>query len=148
MKLCNIIAAMAFLVSPAVAATLRHDASYNFATNLPLTSFACSDGANGLITKYRVQNVAQLRQRLRPNIYIAASPSIPGWNSPQCGSCFKARNPQNNKSITFVGVDTSRNTGNVVTGGDAFRNLSPSGSLAEGHLTVYITTLPTRDCFR
>lgn len=129
------------------ATTLKYDSHYSIPTNLQLTAFACSDGPNGLITKYGVSTVAQLQTKLQPNTVIAATPFIAGWNSPQCGSCYQARNPQNNKSIKFVGVDKA-GAGIVVTGPVAFSTLSRSGSTAEGSFLVYITQLPLKDCIK
>jgi hypothetical protein len=136
----------AVLASPGVKAdTLKYNRDYDYAQNTELTSFSCSDGANGLITRYGVNNLQRLQTKLQPNTYIGASPAVAKWNDPNCGKCFRATNPSNNKSLNFVVIE--QNSG-VVTGEEGFRLLSPSGTTSEGTLTVNVAELPSQSCWK
>ncbi|KAF3912473.1 hypothetical protein ABW20_dc0104596 [Dactylellina cionopaga] len=141
----NFLTYVPVFVAAVAASTLKYDSHYSYSTNSALTSYACSDGANGLITKTHTQNAQQLKSKLKPNVYLVAGPSVGGWNSPNCGKCFNARNPKNNKSFKFIVVDVA--TPALVGGEDAFRAISPSGGLAEGSLNVYLSELKPSDCF-
>jgi hypothetical protein len=144
MKLATVMLSSVFLASQAVATDLRYDSNFDYVKNLPLTSFACSDGANGLITKTGAQTLGQLKSKLRPNTYVAAG-GISGWNSPNCGQCWKGRAP-NGASLQFVLIDKA--TPSVVMGEEAFKILSPSKTLQEGHITIYVTQLPRASCYK
>lgn len=132
--------------SLATASTLKYESRYTLSNNQQLTSFACSDGPNGLITKTGATNVAQLRTKLRTGVYITAAPSVAGWNSVNCGQCWQLRNPKNNKTISAIAVDHA--APDLVGGEDAFRALSTSGTLKEGALTVYPAEKVHSACFK
>ncbi|RVD84551.1 uncharacterized protein DFL_006296 [Arthrobotrys flagrans] len=130
------------LVACVSASQLKYDENYSYARNLPLTSFACSDGANGLITKFHgtVQNLSQLRSKLKPGVQVAAHKFVTGWNSPSCGACFRARNPRTNLWFNFIAIDVaSDGVETVVASPEAFSSVSPSGTTSEGVVEVYIT---------
>ncbi|GIK04359.1 hypothetical protein Aspvir_008440 [Aspergillus viridinutans] len=149
MKFPTITAAIlssAFLASPGVIAdTLKYNREYDYAQNTALTLFSCSDGANGLMTRYGVNNLQQLRNKLQPNTYVGASSAVAKWNDPNCGKCFRATNPSNNKSLSFVVIEQNSA---VVTGEEGFCLLSPSGTTSEGTLTVDIAELPSQSCWK
>lgn len=65
---------------------------------LSLNGVACSNGANGLITK-GYKTLGDLKNF--PN--VAAAQYIEGWNSTNCGSCYKLIWGPN--SIYVLGVD-------------------------------------------
>jgi hypothetical protein len=110
-----------------------------------MTLFSCSDGANGLITRYGVQNLQQLRNKLQPNTYVGAYRAVTRWNDPNCGKCFRVTNPSNNKSWNFVVIETNSQ---IVTGEEGFRLLSPSGTTSEKTLTVNVAELPSQSCWK
>ncbi|KAF8264256.1 Cerato-platanin [Lactarius quietus] len=66
-----------------------------------LNNVACSNGANGLITK-GYTNFASLPSF--PN--IGASYIIGAWNSPECGSCWQLTYPPTGVSIYVTAIDT------------------------------------------
>ncbi|EGX47351.1 hypothetical protein AOL_s00083g444 [Orbilia oligospora ATCC 24927] len=130
------------LVACASASVLKYDPNYSYSRNLPLTSFACSDGSNGLITKFKgtVNNLSQLRSKLKPGVQVAAHKFVTSWNSPSCGACFRARNPKTNLSFNFIAIDVARDgVETVIASPEAFASVSPSGTTNEGVLPVYIT---------
>ncbi|KAK6541054.1 hypothetical protein TWF694_008432 [Orbilia ellipsospora] len=138
------IASLFFLITAVSCINLKYDNVYSISSNTPLTSFACSDGANGLITKYGVQTTGALAGKLKQGVYLAGSPNVAGWNSPSCGSCYQAVNPSNGKSFLFVAVDVAHP--DVVSGADAFVIASPNG-LAAGSFPIAINPQPVNACF-
>ncbi|EIM82441.1 Epl1 protein [Stereum hirsutum FP-91666 SS1] len=80
--------AVAFLIPSALATAVRYDTTYDNAGQSTDT-VACSDGTNGLASRYPTFGSF-------PKFpFLAASDSIPGWNSPNCGTCF---------AVTYNGV--------------------------------------------
>ncbi|KAF3911383.1 Cerato-platanin [Dactylellina cionopaga] len=143
----NFIAYVLPFIAAVAATDFKYDNNYSYSSNLALTSFACSDGPNGLITKTGARTVGELRARLQQNVWIAGSPFVSGWGSPKCGECYQARNPKNNKSFKFVVIDHA--TPATVVGEDAFKSIGNTGSLFEGHYTVYLSgPLPRNQCFK
>ncbi|KAK6538577.1 hypothetical protein TWF694_010156 [Orbilia ellipsospora] len=133
-----------FLAATVSATNLKWDSNYSYSKNLALTSFACSDGVNGLITKTGAKTVGELKAKLKPNVYIAATPFIASWNSPNCGKCYRARNPANNKSIYIVAGDVSKP--DAVTGEEGFTAIAQTG-LGQGSFNVYLSEVPASNCF-
>ncbi|KAF3909542.1 Cerato-platanin [Arthrobotrys entomopaga] len=140
----NFFAFATLLAATVSASSLKWDIHYSFSQDLALTSFACSDGSNGLITTTGAQTVGELKTKLKPGVYIAATPQIVSWNSPNCGKCYRVRNPRTNKSILVVGIDVSRPA--AVTGQEGFLAVSQSG-LGQGTLNVYFSEVPASNCF-
>ncbi|KAF3313743.1 hypothetical protein TWF173_005578 [Orbilia oligospora] len=112
------------LVACASASVLKYDPNYSYSRNLPLTSFACSDGSNGLITKFKgtVNNLSQLRTKLKPNVQVAAHKFTNLW-------------------FNFIAIDVARDgVETVIASPEAFASVSKSGTTNEGVLNpVYIT---------
>ena len=67
-----------------------------YSASTPLTDCACSNGANGLITKFKYKDLSEMYP------YVAAY-SKAGWNSPNCGKCMKIT--YNGKSIFITAID-------------------------------------------
>ncbi|KAF9566412.1 hypothetical protein EC968_003756 [Mortierella alpina] len=138
------IAYATLLVATVSATNLKWDSNYSYTSNLALTSFACSDGVNGLITKTGALTTSQLRTKLKPGVYTAATPFVASWNSPNCGKCYRVRNPANNKSIYIIAIDVGKP--DVVTGQEGFNSITQTG-LAQGSFIAYFTEVPTSNCF-
>ncbi|CAK3769593.1 Hypothetical predicted protein [Lecanosticta acicola] len=103
----------------ATATTVKYDPTYDTAGN-SLTSVACSDGANGLITKYQWQTFGQVAGFP----YIGSSSDIAGWNSASCGQCYEVA--YNGNTIHMLAIDhagdglvMSTTAMNALTGGNA-----------------------------
>ncbi len=96
MQLTSLLA-FAAIVSSAFAVTVSYDETYDKSSG-SLTTVACSDGPNGLITK-GFSTFGSLPHF--PNIGGAAA--VAGWNSAQCGTCWQLT--YNGKSITVLAVD-------------------------------------------
>ena len=89
----------AAVASPALGVTLSYDESYDNAS-ASLTTVACSDGTNGLLTK----GFTTLGS-LPAFPYVGGAQFVEGWNSAMCGSCWTLT--YKGKSINVVAVDTA-----------------------------------------
>ncbi|PVH95367.1 hypothetical protein DM02DRAFT_660222 [Periconia macrospinosa] len=91
-------AAVLSFASLASAITVSYDTGYDDASR-SLTAIACSDGANGLITKYGWQTQGQIARFP----YVGGYEGVAGWNSPQCGTCYGVT--YNGKTIYVLAID-------------------------------------------
>ncbi|KAF2112756.1 heat-stable 19 kDa antigen precursor [Lophiotrema nucula] len=116
MKFSGSILALASAVS---AITVSYDTGYDDKSR-SLTAVSCSDGANGLITKYNWQTQGSI-----PDYpYIGGYQGIAGWNSPQCGTCYGVT--YKGKTIYVLAIDHTASGFNIakaamntLTGGQA-----------------------------
>jgi hypothetical protein len=80
-----------------------------------VNNVACSNGDNGLASKYPTFSDF-------PNFpYIGGAFDI-AWNSPNCGSCWRISNPANNVWIYITAIDTAGHGFNIAK--EAFKTLS------------------------
>lgn len=70
----------------------------------PLTQVSCSDGTNGLITRWGHSTVDPMFP------YVAATSNL-NWNSPVCGTCYKVYSPDTKKTIYVTTIDKVGNPG-------------------------------------
>jgi hypothetical protein len=71
----------------------------NYGTSLNIV--ACSNGANGLVTK-GYDTFGSL-----PGFpYIGGAYAVTGWNSTECGSCWKLTYPTTGVSVYYTAIDT------------------------------------------
>ncbi|EIN07920.1 SnodProt1 [Punctularia strigosozonata HHB-11173 SS5] len=99
MKTATLLSAFA-LIPPAFAVTVSFDNTYDNGSN-PLANVACSDGANGLITRYGFQTFSDI-----PDFpHIGGASVIPGWNSPNCGTCWQLTYSGTRNTINVLAVD-------------------------------------------
>ncbi|KAJ7284920.1 immunomodulatory protein [Mycena rebaudengoi] len=93
---------LAFSASSTLAVTLAYDEHYDVASN-SLDIVACSDGPNGLETR-GFTTLGSL-----PHFpLIGAAVAVAGWNSPNCGTCWKLTYTNATgvaKSINVLAVD-------------------------------------------
>ncbi|KAI0204292.1 EC5 protein [Astrocystis sublimbata] len=99
MQLSNIFSFLT-LACATSAITVAYDQGYDDASR-SMTAVSCSDGANGLITKYGWQTQGAVKKF--PN--IAGAAAVAGWNSAQCGTCWKLT--YKGKSVNVLAVDHS-----------------------------------------
>ncbi|KAI9441944.1 immunomodulatory protein [Lactarius psammicola] len=83
MKLTSIVISLAALFSVASADKVRYNTFYDN-PRTSLNNVACSNGANGLVTK-GFTTFGSLP--IFPD--IGGASAVKGWNSTQCGSCWK-----------------------------------------------------------
>lgn len=87
-------------VLPIISAlTVSYDGIYDVSST-SLTAVACSDGANGLITKGYTTFGS-----LPKFPYIGGAPAVTGWNSTGCGTCWQLT--YNGKSINVLAIDVA-----------------------------------------
>lgn len=114
-----------------------------YSPNTPVSSVACSDGANGLITKYGFYDLTSLYP------YVGAA-SFATWNSPECGTCWQLTDLNTKKSIKITIVDecgsqTGYNSLFDISP-DAFNELGGTQAVNNGHLIASYTQLSSSHC--
>lgn len=88
------------LLPLSLATTLSYDPGYSDRTR-SLNVVSCSDGANGLITRYGWTTQGQI-----PRFpYIGGSSDVAGWNSPSCGQCYQVEYARTGKKVFVLAVD-------------------------------------------
>ena len=118
MKFVSFAAAVLAFALPAFAQTetLSYDTTYDD-PSLPLTSVACSDGVNGLITKgYTTLGSLPTFPNLG-GVY-----TVTGWDSPACGTCYEVTYGSTTIAVLAVdvaleGFNLSEEAMNTLTGG-------------------------------
>lgn len=91
--------ALVMMTSTTVATTVSFDTKYdNGGTSL--TSVACSDGPNGLITRG-----FSTFDSLPRFPHIGGAQAVTGWNSPSCGTCWQ---------LSYTDAQGTTNTTNVL----------------------------------
>ncbi|KAF8437630.1 Cerato-platanin-domain-containing protein [Boletus edulis BED1] len=119
MKFISLAAALAFAL-PAFAQTtvepVTYDTTYD-EISLSLSAVACSNGANGLLTK-GYTTLGSLPTY--PN--LGGAYTVTGWNSPECGTCYNITYGGKSLIVTAVdvaeeGFNLSEEAMNVLTGG-------------------------------
>ncbi len=117
MKLTSTVTPLVALFSVASAVHVRYDTTYDNPKG-SLSTVACSDGANGLLTK-GFHTFGSLPSF--PN--ISAAQAVGDWNSTACGSCWHIS--FGGKSINVTAVDHT---------GDGFNpSLKAMNTLTNGH---------------
>ncbi|THU94131.1 Asp f 13-like protein [Dendrothele bispora CBS 962.96] len=133
----GIISAAFLLSSVASAVDLRYDNTYDN-PNGDMTTVACSDGSNGLITRYKFHHFKDI-----PNFpHIGAAQAIAGWNSSQCGTCWKLT--FNGKSINVLAIDHAGSGFNVAQA--AMDELTNGNAIAFGVVDVSATQVDVSNC--
>jgi len=104
--------ALALLPSMSFATKVSHDAKYDNAGN-SLSTVACSDGPNGLMTRGFTTFGS-----LPKFPHIGGGYVVEGWNSPNCGTCWELTytNPQGKKkSINVLAIDVAKPGFNIAS---------------------------------
>ena len=117
MKLTSTIISLVALFSVASAVNVRFDTAYDNSQG-SLSTVACSDGANGLLTK-GFTTFGSLPSF--PN--IGAAQAVGGWNSTACGTCWQIS--FGGKSINAIAVDHADDGFNL--------SLEAMNTLTNGH---------------
>ncbi|KXJ94019.1 Epl1 protein [Microdochium bolleyi] len=97
MQFSTILSALSLFAASASAVTVSYDTGYDDAGR-SLNVVSCSDGPNGLITKYGWQTQGQIRSQ-----YIGGADVIAGWNSAQCGTCWELS--YQGRTINVLAID-------------------------------------------
>ncbi|RAK96253.1 allergenic cerato-platanin Asp F13 [Aspergillus ibericus CBS 121593] len=106
--------------------SVSYDTAYDDASG-SLSTTACSDGDNGLVTK-GYPTFGSL-----PGFpYIGGSPTIPGWNSPNCGACYALT--YEGTTVYITAVDAAPGGFNI--GLTAMNKLTNGQAVADGRVTA------------
>ncbi|KAF4592319.1 eliciting plant response-like protein [Ophiocordyceps camponoti-floridani] len=128
----------ALLVAVASATQVSFDAGYDDASR-SLNSVSCSDGANGLMTRYHWQTQGQI-----PGFpYIGGAQGVT-WNSPRCGSCYSIA--YRGREIRLLAIDASYNGGFNI-GLRAMDFLTDGNGKQFGHIEASTREVPPAECF-
>ncbi|PPQ63342.1 hypothetical protein CVT24_006715 [Panaeolus cyanescens] len=104
MKFFTTAALLSLVPALAQAITVSYDTAYDKSSQ-SLSSVACSDGSNGLLTR-GFTTFGSLPRFPR----IGGVPAVAGWNSPACGTCWALTytNGQGvKKTVNILAVDHS-----------------------------------------
>ncbi|KAK7749581.1 hypothetical protein SLS53_000157 [Cytospora paraplurivora] len=120
-----------FLAAAASAVTVSYDTGYDLSSR-SLTVVSCSDGTNGLITKYGYQTQGDI-----PDFpYIGGADVIAGWNS--------ASLTYGSNSIKVLAIDHAASGFNI--GEDALNALTNNQAEALGRIDATATQLAVTEC--
>ncbi|QKX55486.1 uncharacterized protein TRUGW13939_02579 [Talaromyces rugulosus] len=101
------------------------------------STLACSDGENGLIKKG--YNTLGALPKF-PN--VGGAPTIPGWNSPNCGACYGIT--YNGETVYIIGVDVA--VDRFVLSQGALDALTGGQAVSLGHVTATYAPAPAQSC--
>ena len=117
------------------AVTVSYDQTYDNGDQ-SLATVACSDGANGLLTK-GFTNFKSL-----PSFpFIGGAPAVAGWNSTACGTCWNLA--FNGTSINVLAIDHSIGF-NIAL--EAFNKLTNGNGVALGRINAVSTQVAASVC--
>ncbi|KAF5386696.1 hypothetical protein D9615_001977 [Tricholomella constricta] len=141
MKFSAILAPLALLPSMALAVTLSYDPTYDNSQG-SLTTVACSDGPNGLITAGFKTFGA-----LPKFPYIGGAAAVEGWNSANCGTCWQLTYTNTKgvkKSINVLAVDHANAGFNIALA--AMNDLTGGQAIQLGRIDVASTKVASSVC--
>ncbi|KAI0394516.1 cerato-platanin [Xylariaceae sp. FL0594] len=121
----------------AMGATVAYDQGYDDASR-SLTTVACSDGPNGLITRYGWQTQGQI-----PRFpHIGAAAAVGGWNSPGCGTCWQLTYA--GRTVFVLAVDKAGSGFNI--GLQAMNELTGGQAVQLGRVDATATQVGVGSC--
>ncbi|KAK4211034.1 eliciting plant response-like protein [Rhypophila decipiens] len=125
------------LATTSLATSVSYDTGYDDAGR-SLSVVSCSDGPNGLITKYGWQTQGQVKGF--PN--IGGVQAVGGWNSASCGTCWKATYKGN--TIYVLAVDHAANGLNIGLG--AMNKLTNNQAQFLGRIEADVSQVASSFC--
>ncbi|OCK80793.1 heat-stable 19 kDa antigen precursor [Lepidopterella palustris CBS 459.81] len=141
MRFSSVLASLALGASAlslsAQAITVSYDKGYDDGSR-SMTAVACSDGANGLITKYGWQTQGAIP--VFP--YIGGYQGVAGWNSDQCGTCWSLT--YNSKTIYVLAIDHTLNGFNIAE--EAMNDLTNNNAEQFGRVDAAYTQVASSYC--
>ena len=130
------LAILAAAAAPVLGVTLSYDETYDNSAG-SLSTVACSDGSNGLLTK-GFSTFGSLPHF--PN--VGGAQAVAGWNSASCGSCWKLT--YNGKSINVLAIDHAASGFNIAKA--AMNTLTNGQAEALGRIDVTATQVSASSC--
>ena len=136
MKLISTIIPVVALISAASATDVRYDTTYDNAQG-SLSTVACSDGANGLLTK-GYTTFGSLPSY--PN--ITAAQAVAGWNSTSCGTCWQIT--YGDVSVNVLAIDHAAD--GFVLSLEAMNSLTGGNAVQFGTVDAQATQIDPQNC--
>ena len=124
-------------LASATTVSVSYDTTYDSSSG-SLNTVACSDGSNGLETKYGWETFGQIPTF--PN--IGGSSTIPSWNAATCGQCFAVT--YKGKTINVLAIDTAPSGLNIAEA--AMNKLTGGQAVQLGRVTATITKVGVSKC--
>ncbi|KAA8617949.1 Cerato-platanin domain-containing protein [Pyrenophora tritici-repentis] len=121
----------------ASAITVSYDTGYDDASR-SLNVVSCSDGPNGLITRYGWQT----QGAIKGFPHIGGYQGIPGWNSNQCGTCYGVT--YNGKTIYVLAIDHTGAGFNLAKG--AMDELTNNQAASLGRIDAQYSQVALSNC--
>jgi hypothetical protein len=116
---------------------VSYDTGYDDSSR-SMTVVSCSDGPNGLITRYGWQT-----QGVIPRFpYIGGAAAVAGYNSPNCGTCWSAT--YNGKTIFILAIDHAADGLNIAQA--AMDDLTNGNAVAFGRVDATVVQVDMSNC--
>ncbi|KUI52612.1 Protein SnodProt1 [Cytospora mali] len=116
---------------------VSYDTGYDDASR-SLTVVSCSDGTNGLITKYGYQTQGAI-----PDFpYVGGADVIAGWNSADCGTCWQLS--YGGRTINVLAIDHAASGFNI--GETAMNTLTNNQAAALGRVDATAVQVDITEC--
>ncbi|CAI7623353.1 unnamed protein product [Penicillium pancosmium] len=122
------------LFTRATSVSVSYDPKFDVAGS-SLNTVSCSDGVNGLVSRYPTFGNLPTFPR------IGGAPTIAGWNSPNCGNCYSLhyKGGKVDKTIKVIAIDAAPGGFNI--GKQAMNLLTNNQAEALGRVTATYTLL-------
>ncbi|KAM5352572.1 hypothetical protein ACJ41O_005294 [Fusarium nematophilum] len=136
MKFSGLLSALTFATA-ASATTVSYDTGYDNKAR-SMTAVSCSDGANGMMTRYGWKTQGDAPK----GIYVGGNHAIAGWNSPSCGLCYRLE--YKGKKIHVIGIDHAGSGFNI--GLDALNALTNGQAVKLGRVDAKVFKTDVKNC--
>ncbi|OJD37646.1 epl1 protein [Diplodia corticola] len=137
MQFTTVLASLASMVAMTSAVSVSYDTGYDDASR-SLTAVSCSDGTNGLITKYGWQTQGAITKFP----YVGGSDTIAGWGSANCGKCYSLT--YNGKTINVLAIDHAASGFNLAQA--AMNDLTNNQAAQLGRIEATSAEVPLSNC--
>ncbi|OJD22481.1 hypothetical protein ACJ73_06167 [Blastomyces percursus] len=108
--------------------------------HMDLLTTACSDGSNGLVTKgFNVTG------DLPTFPGVGAAFSVEGWNSSNCGKCYKLTFKHTGMAMPVIAIDQAGNGFNIAKA--AMDQLTGGRATDLGNVSMAVIEAATGDCW-
>ncbi|KAF3073417.1 protein SnodProt1 precursor [Trichoderma harzianum] len=128
---------LALFTAAVSADTVSYDTGYDDGSR-SLNVVSCSDGPNGLETRYHWSTQGQI-----PRFpYIGGVQAVAGWNSASCGTCWKLS--YSGHTIYVLAVDHAAAGFNIAL--DAMNALTGGQAVALGRVSATASQVAVKNC--
>ncbi|XWX01387.1 hypothetical protein V2A60_009414 [Cordyceps javanica] len=128
---------LAAFASTALGVTVSYDTGYDNGSR-SLRDVSCSDGDNGLISRYHWQTQGEI-----PRFpYIGGAEAVAGWNSPSCGTCWRL--DYKGRSINVLAIDHANAGFNIAL--DAMNKLTGGRGVEVGRIDAQASKVDIKEC--